>query len=118
VTPVQHLAGLGCFRVPTVAAHGIFVDEADRQLLREGRVDSYVATLFASGTRRIAQKVGEEAVEFSLAAAAGNRTEQIEEAADLLFHIQVLLASLDISLTEVDDCLRARHGQRSAGPVK
>jgi 5-methylthioadenosine/S-adenosylhomocysteine deaminase len=38
VTPVQHLAGLGCFRVPTVAAHGIFVDEADRQLLREGRV--------------------------------------------------------------------------------
>jgi 5-methylthioadenosine/S-adenosylhomocysteine deaminase len=38
LTPVQHLAELGCFRVPTVAAHGIYVDEADRQLLREGRV--------------------------------------------------------------------------------
>jgi phosphoribosyl-ATP pyrophosphohydrolase/phosphoribosyl-AMP cyclohydrolase len=94
------------------------LEQIIRERINSGSPDSYVATLFASGTRRIAQKVGEEAVEFSLAAAAGNRTEQIEEAADLLFHIQVLLASLDISLTEVDDCLRARHGQRSAGPVK
>jgi 5-methylthioadenosine/S-adenosylhomocysteine deaminase len=38
VTPVQQLAELGCFRVPTVAAHGIYVDETDRRLLREGRV--------------------------------------------------------------------------------
>jgi 5-methylthioadenosine/S-adenosylhomocysteine deaminase len=38
LTPVQHLAELGCFAVPTVAAHGIYVDEADRRLLREGRV--------------------------------------------------------------------------------
>jgi 5-methylthioadenosine/S-adenosylhomocysteine deaminase len=38
VTPVQQLADLGCFRVPTVAAHAIYVDDADRQLLREGNV--------------------------------------------------------------------------------
>ncbi len=38
VTPVQHLAELGCFRVPTVAAHGIYVDAVDCRLLREGRV--------------------------------------------------------------------------------
>ena len=38
VTPVQHLAELGCFRVPVVAAHGIYVDDADRRLLREGSV--------------------------------------------------------------------------------
>ena len=38
VTPVQHLADLGCFRVPTVAAHGIHVDATDRRLLREGGV--------------------------------------------------------------------------------
>jgi 5-methylthioadenosine/S-adenosylhomocysteine deaminase len=37
-SPVQHLADLGCFRVPTVAAHGIYVDATDRRLLREGRV--------------------------------------------------------------------------------
>ncbi|HET8698471.1 MAG TPA: amidohydrolase, partial [Gammaproteobacteria bacterium] len=37
-TPVQQLAELGCFRVPTVAAHGIYVDDADRQLLRDGGV--------------------------------------------------------------------------------
>jgi 5-methylthioadenosine/S-adenosylhomocysteine deaminase len=38
VTPVQQLAELGCFRVPTVAAHGIYVDAADRRLLRDGSV--------------------------------------------------------------------------------
>ncbi|HEY9182270.1 MAG TPA: amidohydrolase, partial [Gammaproteobacteria bacterium] len=38
VTPVQHLADLGCFRVPTVAAHAIYVDDADRRLLRDGGV--------------------------------------------------------------------------------
>lgn len=38
VTPIQQLAELGCFRVPTVAAHAIYVDDADRRLLREGRV--------------------------------------------------------------------------------
>ena len=38
LTPVQLLAELGCFRVPTVAAHGIYVDAADRRLLREGGV--------------------------------------------------------------------------------
>ena len=98
-----------------------FLSELERiihERIRSKSPDSYVATLCNSGLRRIAQKVGEEAVEFALAAVDGNRSEQVEEAADLLFHVQVLLASLDISLTEVDDCLRLRHGSRAGRPVR
>lgn len=70
---------------------------------------SYTAKLVSSGTRRIAQKVGEEAVELALAAVSGNRDEQVNEAADLLFHLQVLLAVLELSLTDVIRCLERRH---------
>ena len=70
---------------------------------------SYILQLVASGKRRVAQKVGEEAVELALAAVAGTRQEQISEAADLMFHFQVLLAVLDLSLAEVTDCLEQRH---------
>lgn len=70
---------------------------------------SYTLQLVASGKRRVAQKVGEEAVELALAAVAGTRQEQVSEAADLMFHFQVLLAVLDLSLAEVTDCLEQRH---------
>jgi phosphoribosyl-ATP pyrophosphohydrolase/phosphoribosyl-AMP cyclohydrolase len=70
---------------------------------------SYTRQLVASGERRVAQKVGEEAVELALAAVAGTRQEQISEAADLMFHFLVLLAVLDLSLIDVADCLEGRH---------
>ena len=70
---------------------------------------SYTASLFAGGTRRIAQKVGEEAVELALAAAAGDGDEQLDEAADLLYHLLVLLAAKDLSLVDVADRLEQRH---------
>lgn len=85
---------------------------------KSGSTDSYVSKLCSSGTRRIAQKVGEEAVEFALAAAAGNREDQVEEASDLLFHILVLLANLDIPLSDVDENLRLRHNNRTAGSIR
>jgi phosphoribosyl-ATP pyrophosphohydrolase/phosphoribosyl-AMP cyclohydrolase len=71
--------------------------------------DSYTARLVASGEKRVAQKVGEEAVELALACVAGGREEQIDEAADLLFHLIVLLNSKDIHLRAVVDRLRKRH---------
>jgi phosphoribosyl-ATP pyrophosphohydrolase/phosphoribosyl-AMP cyclohydrolase len=70
---------------------------------------SYTANLISSGMRRVAQKVGEEAVELALAAVDGSRDEQINEAADLVFHLQVLLAVLDLSLQDVACCLERRH---------
>ncbi len=72
---------------------------------------SYSAGLIAAGTKRVAQKVGEEGVELSLAAVAGDREEIINEAADLLYHAIVLLAERDIRLSEVVARLETRHSE-------
>lgn len=71
--------------------------------------DSYTAQLFAKGTKGIARKVGEEAVETALAAASGDREELRNEAADLMYHLLVLLADADLELADVIDVLRSRH---------
>ncbi|TDJ45247.1 MAG: phosphoribosyl-ATP diphosphatase [Gammaproteobacteria bacterium] len=71
--------------------------------------DSYTAELFAGGPTRIAQKIGEEGVELALAAVQGQRDEIVGEAADLIYHLLVLLKSQDLSLVDVVNELRARH---------
>ncbi|HKT76181.1 MAG TPA: phosphoribosyl-ATP diphosphatase [Sphingobium sp.] len=71
---------------------------------------SYVAKLTARGRAKIAQKVGEEAVETVIAAMAADREGVIGESADLLFHLIVLLADLDIPLDAVLDELDRREG--------
>ncbi|ANO51443.1 phosphoribosyl-ATP diphosphatase [Woeseia oceani] len=73
--------------------------------------DSYTAKLLAAGTRRIAQKVGEEGVEVALAATAGERAELLEETADLLYHLLVLLADSGVRLSDAVAILEARHGR-------
>jgi phosphoribosyl-ATP pyrophosphohydrolase len=81
---------------------------ADR---RKGDVaTSYVAKLSARGTGKIAQKVGEEAVEAVIAAMAGDREGLIGESADLLFHLLVLLADQGVSLADVMAELDRREG--------
>lgn len=70
---------------------------------------SYTAALAAAGDRRIAQKVGEEATELALAAVGGDREEQLDEAADLLYHLLVLLAFKGLSLADVVAVLERRH---------
>jgi len=72
---------------------------------------SYTASLLAKGTNKCAEKFGEEAIEAIVAAASGNRKELTGEAADVLFHLLVLLKSSDISLSEVLDELNRRTGQ-------
>lgn len=79
------------------------------QRLNEKPKDSYTAQLVAGGDKRVAQKVAEEAIELALAAAVGDRSEQMEEAADLVYHLLVLLASKGIRLAEVVDKLSQRH---------
>lgn len=70
---------------------------------------SYTARLFADGPGRIAQKVGEEGVETALAAVTRDDDGLVNECADLLFHLLLLLKSRDLSLERVADELRARH---------
>ena len=82
----------------------------DRQ--RNPVAGSYTNRLFADGREKIAQKVGEEAVEVLIAALAQSKEEQIEELADLFYHTLVLMAELDLSLDEVMKRLRDRHHPR------
>jgi phosphoribosyl-ATP pyrophosphohydrolase len=71
---------------------------------------SYVAKLTAKGRAKIAQKLGEEAVETVIAAMRGDRAEIIGEAADLMFHLAVLLADAGLSLDDVRAELERREG--------
>ena len=70
---------------------------------------SYTNELLDSGYDRIAQKVGEEAVEVIIAAGKQGRQRTIEESADLLYHLLVLLAQQGISLEDVETELKNRH---------
>ncbi len=71
---------------------------------------SYVAKLNAGGIEKIAQKLGEEAVETVIAALSGSREEVVGEAADLIFHLLVLLQARRIKLDEVMAELDRREG--------
>jgi phosphoribosyl-ATP pyrophosphohydrolase/phosphoribosyl-AMP cyclohydrolase len=71
---------------------------------------SYTTELFAAGIKRIAQKVGEEGVETALAATAGDEQELLNESADLLYHLLVLLRARDTNLNKVISVLQSRHG--------
>lgn len=71
---------------------------------------SYVARLFAQGRERMAQKLGEEAVEAVIAATRGDAAALTGEAADLLFHLGVLLESMNLSYDAVLDELERREG--------
>lgn len=70
--------------------------------------ESWTARLLASGAKRAAQKVGEEGVETALAGAAGDQTELADEAADLVYHLLVLLKARDMPFQRVLDVLTAR----------
>lgn len=84
-------------------------------LIHERKCDlsasSYTANLFKQGTKRIAQKVGEEGLETALAAATNDQEELINEASDLIYHLLVLLEDQNISLSEVNANLAMRHQQ-------
>ena len=71
---------------------------------------SYTAKLFARGRAKIAQKVGEEAVETVIAAVTDDRDGLIGEATDLMFHLMVLLADADLSLEDIRAEMRRREG--------
>lgn len=72
---------------------------------------SYTTSLFQSGLNKIAQKVGEEAVELVIEAKDNNKELFLNEAADLMYHYLVLLAAKDYSLNEVLEVLKKRHSK-------
>ena len=79
------------------------------QRKRDAPADSYTAKLFASGIAKIAQKVGEEAVETVIAALNETREDFINESSDLLFHLLMLLNEKEVSLKTIAKNLKERH---------
>jgi phosphoribosyl-ATP pyrophosphohydrolase/phosphoribosyl-AMP cyclohydrolase len=89
-----------------------FLYDLERVILsRKNNPDdkSYTASLFKKGINKIAQKVGEEAVEIVIEAMDDNKDLFLNEAADLLYHFEVLLAAKDVRLQDVVAVLRKRH---------
>ena len=72
--------------------------------------DSYVARLFKKGRKKIAQKVGEEAVEVAIAAVSESREELVKESSDLLFHLLILWNDAGIAPEDVAAELEKRSG--------
>jgi phosphoribosyl-AMP cyclohydrolase / phosphoribosyl-ATP pyrophosphohydrolase len=111
--PICHRDTATCFDNRETVAPGLsFVAELERVIA--GRYEtrpegSYTTRLFEAGTRRIAQKVGEEGVETALAAVSGDDEEIRNEAADLLYHLLVLLRASGVPLADVVRTLQSRH---------
>lgn len=84
---------------------------ADRRSNPENE-KSYVASLFRSGINKIAQKVGEEAVEVVIESKDNNDELFLNESADLLFHYLILLQAKGYALRDVTDVLKNRHSQK------
>lgn len=106
--PTCHLGRTSCF--PEAPAN--FLAELDLLVAareRDRPPGSYTTRLFEGGIRRIAQKVGEEGVETALAAVAQDDVALLGEAADLLYHLQVLLRARGRSLEDAVGVLRDRH---------
>ncbi|MET0240956.1 MAG: phosphoribosyl-ATP diphosphatase [Sphingobium sp.] len=83
-------------------------------VIRERRAadpgSSYVASLTAKGRPKMVQKLGEEAVETVIAALSGNSAATVSEAADLMFHLAVLLADMGVGFDDIGAELARREG--------
>ena len=116
VGPTCHTGSASCFGESKDSGFSFLADLERLIAARKEKGDekSYVASLFHAGSKKIAQKVVEEAGEVALEAVGQNSELFKEEAADLLFHYLVLLADKGVSLGDIATVLAARHTQRKS----
>ncbi|MFW7381864.1 MAG: bifunctional phosphoribosyl-AMP cyclohydrolase/phosphoribosyl-ATP diphosphatase HisIE [Oligoflexus sp.] len=109
--PTCHLGTTSCFGEPEAQPFSILsqLSQLIAKRHQEMPAESYTTRLFTKGKQKIAQKVGEEGVEVALAAVAESDERLCEEAADLMFHLLVLLQSRNLSLQDVCQVLDKRH---------
>ena len=110
-----HTGSISCFEETSKKGDFAFLSRLERLINSRKNGDtskSYTSELFAKGTKRIAQKVGEEGVETALAAASGDKNELLNEGADLLFHLCVLLADKNVNLNEIITILKERNAKK------
>lgn len=114
--PTCHRGSDSCFAETVTPGAGFLAELGDIVAQRSlaDPSESYTARLLGSGVKRMAQKVGEEGVEVALAAVGGDGAEVTAEAADLLYHLTVLLQASGSSWEAVTDELRRRHAEASS----
>ena len=109
--PACHTGTQTCFN-DHKASNNAFLDHLSALIAARHQTmpeNSYTTSLFQDGTARIAQKVGEEGVELALARMKDDANEIKNEAADLLFHMMVLLEDAGLHISEVVEVLQNRH---------
>jgi len=109
--PSCHTGSVTCFNDQT-PSNISFLEQLGKLIAERHKTmpeGSYTTSLFTEGKARIAQKVGEEGVELALARMKNDSAEMANEAADLLFHMMVLLEDVGLSLADVISVLQDRH---------
>ncbi len=107
--PTCHTGSTSCFKEETSKGFLYKLESVIEQRIADNDKSSYTAQLFARGVNKVAQKVGEEAVELVIESKDNNIDLFKNEAADLLYHFLILLKTKDLKLEDVEEVLKGRH---------
>lgn len=107
--PTCHTGSTSCFKEETSKGFLYKLESVIEQRIADNDKLSYTAQLFARGVNKVAQKVGEEAVELVIESKDNNIDLFKNEAADLLYHFLILLKTKDLKLEDVEEVLKGRH---------
>ncbi len=109
VGPVCHTGSTSCFGDETSKGFIYELEDVIDQRIKNNTTESYTNKLFKKGINKIAQKVGEEAVELIIESKDNNRELFENEAADLLYHFLILLKEKNVKFSDIEDVLKKRH---------
>ena len=109
IGPTCHRGTTSCFDTPESEGFVRHLQSVVQQRHREMPEGSYTTKLFIKGVKKIAQKVGEEAVESVVEAVDGNRDRFIYEASDMIYHLLVLMEQMGCSIEDMEHELALRH---------
>ena len=109
IGPTCHRGTVSCFDTPESEGFIRHLQSVVQQRHRDMPEGSYTTKLFIKGVKKIAQKVGEEAVESVVEAVDGNRDRFIYEASDMVYHLLVLLEQMGCSIEDLERELSLRH---------
>lgn len=107
--PTCHKGTNSCFGDDTAKGFLYNLEQIINQRIDDNEPDSYTNKLYKKGINKVAQKVGEEAVELVIESKDNNDELFKNEAADLLYHLLILLKAKGCSLQEIEEVLRERH---------
>ncbi len=107
--PTCHRGTESCFDTPAEEGFVRKLSALIKKRHEEMPENSYTTRLFIKGVKKIAQKVGEEAVESAIEAVDGNRNRFVYEASDLLYHYLVLLEEMGCNISDIEKELLFRH---------